>query len=377
MLVSGGSPDDPPVAVNVKLLGEPMPVSRMCFVLLILLPAIYWLSGCATVSFYQQAALGQSRLMLKRQSVDELLATNDIDTSLRVQLELAKEILRFAADQGLPAQGVYESYVETGQPYVIWNVFAAEPFSLALKSSCFPIAGCVSYRGYFNKADALEYGAQLKAQGYDVYVGGVTAYSTLGWFEDPLLDTFLFQPGERLAALLFHELAHRIRYIPGDTRFNESFATAIEYFVLHDWLIKQDRLDLLDRFMESQARQRSVIQLINQTRDALRLVYANDGNEPELVIAQRKAEVIDRLVIDYKVLHDSWEEGEEYAWWMSQEINNAKLETVADYHEWVPVFTRILSSEGIAGLVRKAEALAPLSNEIRESELQKMQMDLP
>lgn len=130
MLVSGGSPDDPPVAVNVKLLGEPMPVSRMCFVLLILLPAIYWLSGCATVSFYQQAALGQSRLMLKRQSVDELLATNDIDTSLRVQLELAKEILRFAADQGLPAQGVYESYVETGQPYVIWNVFAAEPFPL-------------------------------------------------------------------------------------------------------------------------------------------------------------------------------------------------------------------------------------------------------
>jgi predicted aminopeptidase len=243
-------------------------------------------SGCETLQFYHQAATGQVSLLWRRTPTDELLQSK-IDPVLRDRIEIADQILGFASEIGLPVSGAYLSYVATGEPYVVWNVFAAKPYELALKTSCFPVAGCVTYRGYFKRVDAERYAKHLENKGYEVYVGGVAAYSTLGWFNDPLLDTFLFRSDEQLAALLFHELAHQVIYIKDDTRFNESLATTIELYALEQWLLARGESHRFDRYRLSLARRDSVIELIMLARSRLAVLYDSGISVAELEVKKQ------------------------------------------------------------------------------------------
>ena len=333
---------------------------------LIMLCMLALVSGCESLQFYHQAARGQATLWWSRTPTDELLQSK-IDPSLRDRIETTGEILAFASKIGLPVSGAYQNYVETGEPYVVWNVFAAKPYELALKTSCFPIAGCVTYRGYFKRADADRYATRLEDKGYEVYVGGVAAYSTLGWFNDPLLDTFLFRSDEQLAALLFHELAHRVVYVKDDTRFNESLATTIELYVLEQWLLTRGESHRFDRYRLSLARRNSVIELIMMARNRLEVLY--DSGLPVAEMEVKKQSIFQGMRDAYFRLRETWTGGEEFYRWMQGPMSNAKLETVADYNEWVPLLTAKLDRLGFEQFKSELSRLASLSHSEREAEL--------
>ena len=304
--------------------------------------------------------------MLERRSVASLLASDDTDPALHYRLELSADILDHARRAGLPVGDAYQSYVETGETFVIWNVFAAPPFELSLKQHCFPIAGCVSYRGFFHQADARQYAAHLSEDGYEVFVGGVRAYSTLGWFDDPLLDTYLFLPEEQLAALLFHETAHRLAYAPGDTRFNESLATTVERYLLESWLREhggQDAGSGYERYLAQEKRHGQVVELIDGVRERLRAVYAADLSIDEMTT--QKAELLAQMQSDYASLSASWDEPRPFAGWMKGPINNARLETVADYHQWVAGMSRYLQTHGFERFKTELKRLEQLDSEAR------------
>ena len=328
------------------------------------------LTGCETIAFYQQAIVGQSRLVLKRSAVESLIKAGGTDPELRYRLQLSRDAVTFASTLGLPSGKAFDSYVQTDQQFVVWNVFAAPALELRLETSCFPVAGCVSYRGYFKREDAEKRAALLGKQGYDVYVRGVAAYSTLGWFNDPMLDTFLFQEEEYLVALLFHELAHRMVYVKGDTRFNESFATTVERFALREWIISRGNRTSFDEYIASLSRRHSVIELINETRRRLHDLYASDKLKSRKLTI--KSELIKQLAENYKGLKGQWMEGNEFSRWMSGEINNAKLETVADYNSWVPVMKTYLITHGMEAFALEMKRLASLQERERFSALSAM-----
>ncbi|NJN52888.1 MAG: aminopeptidase [Gammaproteobacteria bacterium] len=213
-----------------------MRIERACCALLILL------AGCETVSFYQQAAKGQMQLASQGRSVADLIAADDTDHRLRRQLVEISAVLGFAqASLGLPVGGRYEEYVALDRPYVMWNLFAAPEFSTRGHEWCYPIAGCATYRGYFDRPHADRIARRLRARTFDVAVLGVPAYSTLGWFDDPLLSTFVGWPDAAVAALLIHELSHSRNFVAGDATFNESYATFVEFEGLRAWLASRGR----------------------------------------------------------------------------------------------------------------------------------------
>ena len=337
---------------------------------MIVLALVTLLTGCETIRFYQQAIAGQGQLLLDREAVESLMVAPETHPTLRYRLQLARDVIAFAGAAGLPVAEAYGSYVETGRRFVVWNVFAAPTLELSLKASCFPVAGCVSYRGYFNRKDAKRQATLLRQQGYDVHVGGVTAYSTLGWFDDPLLDTFLFLDEEYLAALLFHELAHRIVYVKGDTLFNESLATSVEQVVSRDWLITRGDQARFERYLASESRRQSVLGLINETRGQLRELYSSDCAEIDKL--RRKSELIGQLVENYGILAGQWVEGDEFSHWMSGEINNAKLGTIADYNSRVPVMSAYLTTYGLEAFALEMKRLASLPEPERTSILESM-----
>jgi predicted aminopeptidase len=235
---------------------------RFLFLLLLLLVA-----GCDTLSYYSQAIGGQVEILHAARPIDDWLADPNTPTPLRSRLELARRIRRFAsAELALPENRSYTSYAELGRPYVVWNVFAAPEFSVEPKKECFPFTGCVSYRGFFSEEDARKHARALTAQGYDVHVGGVVAYSTLGWFDDPLLSTFIREPDAQLARLIFHELAHQVVYARDDTAFNESFAVAVEEEGVKRWLDAEGRGAELEAFHAAQARRQKFAAEVKETR---------------------------------------------------------------------------------------------------------------
>ena len=210
--------------------------------------------------------------MQSARPVDALLADKATPQPLRERLELARSIRDYASRElKLPDNGSYRSYAELGRPFAVWNVVAAPEFSLEPRQSCFPVAGCVSYRGFFAQADAERHAAQLRAQGYDVHVYGVAAYSTLGRFDDPLLSTFIRYADSELARLLFHELAHQVAYVQDDSTFNESFAVTVEREGVRRWLLATGRG--LAGWLEAEERNRQLVAEIQQTRARLEQLY--------------------------------------------------------------------------------------------------------
>ncbi len=319
-------------------------MKRSLLVSALLLPL---LAACAvSPSYYWQAAGGQFELWHESRPISELLADPETAPDLRDKLQLAAAIRHFASRElGLPDNASFRSYAGLSRNYVVWNVFAASPLSMRAQEWCVPIAGCVSYLGFFSEAEARSHAEKLRAEGYDVHVGGVPAYSTLGWFSDPMLSTFIQWPETELARLIFHELAHQIVYVKDDSEFNESFATAVEEAGVRRWLAQPGKASLVAGFEAMQAVRADFSELVLRYRNELEVIYANQASDPEKLAAKREA--IARLRRDYARLKaERWNGFAGYDRWFSQDINNATLASVGLYKRWVPAFSELLARDG-------------------------------
>src|SRR6185295_9567668 len=262
--------------------------------LFLAIAAAMLLTGCETLAYYLQAVGGQLELMARAQPVGTLIADPATPQPLRERLALARSIRDYASRElGLPDNGSYRSYADLGRAYVVWNVVAAPEFGLAPVESCFPVAGCVPYRGFFALEDAERHAARLRSAGNDVNVRGVPAYSTLGRFDDPLLNTFIRNPDADLARLIFHELSHQVLYVKGDSTFNESFAVAVERAGVRRWLAATGRSAAMQAFLETQERGARFLSLLEQARTRLKALYAMPL--PPEVMRERKREAFAEL----------------------------------------------------------------------------------
>lgn len=321
------------------------------------------LSGCASMSldvgYYWQSISGHLAVMRAGRPIDELIAEPTADARLRERLELVRSIRRFAARElGLPDNGSYTRYAALDRPFVLWNIFATPELSLKLLNWCFPVAGCISYRGYYARDEADAFAARLRAQGYEVYVGGVPAYSTLGWFDDPVLSTFIHYGEGELARLIFHELAHQVLYVPGDSTFNESFATAVEQAGVQRWLAQTNDPAKIDAYRAYERRRADFLALLQRHRAELERVY--EGSQPDDEKRRSKAAVFASLQEQYQQLRSSWGGFSGYDRWFAQRPGNPHLASIATYTDAVPGFARLLEEQG-ADLPRFFEAARALS----------------
>ena len=330
------------------------------------------LSGCEMAAYYLQAAGGHLSLVASTQPVARVIADPATPAPLRERLEAATRIRDFASRElALPDNGSYRGYADLGRPYAVWNVVAAPEFSLAPVQSCFPVAGCVSYRGWYAKAAAERHATRLRAEGHDVVVQGVPAYSTLGWFDDPLLSTFIHAPDVELARLVFHELAHQVAYARDDSTFNESFAVAVEREGLRRWLRASGREAELARLAEAERRAVEFAALMGGARTRLAALYRS-RLAPE-TMRQRKREAFEALVRDYEVLkHGRWGGFAGYdRFLLETPPNNALLALFATYTQQVGSFERLLAQEhgDLARFYAQVQSLARLPRAERDARL--------
>jgi predicted aminopeptidase len=328
--------------------------------------------GCSP-AYLMQAAAGQLEIVGTRRPVAEVLTDPATSPELRRKIESADAALRFAhRELSLPDNGSYREYADLDRPYAVWNVFAAPEFSLSLQTWCFPVAGCVAYRGYFEEQPARDFGAGLVARGADVHVGGAVAYSTLGFFRDPLLSSVVRLPDLALAGLIFHELAHQQLYVPGDTLFNEGFATLVEQEGMIRWLEARGDRDGLCRFLESLERERDVNRLLADTRVRLAAIYAADA--PDADRRSAKAAEIERLRARYRQLRADWPGPPYFDSWFVDTINNARLGAAAAYDQLVGTLRVVLESEGgdLPAFYRRAARLGRLDAADRAGVLRKI-----
>lgn len=298
-------------------------------------------TGCTSISYYAQSLGGHVQIMAARKNVGKLIDGPSTPGALRARLTSASAIRRFAIDElGLPDNNSYRSYVDIHRDAVTWAVFAAPQFSLTPITWCFPVFGCVPYRGYFSPKSAAESAAELKAQGLDVYISGVTAYSTLGWSSDPLLSTMLRQDDTYLASTVFHELAHQRLYVDGDSAFNEAFAVAVETTGTRKWLRAAGDRAGLRRYETDRKRSADFLGLVSKTREELAQVYGSPRAAEQMAAA--KAAAIEKLRTRYRQMRDRrWAGYRGYDAWFDAPINNAKLAATSVYGEQVPAFLRL------------------------------------
>ncbi|WP_011299144.1 aminopeptidase [Cupriavidus necator] len=304
-------------------------------------------AGCDTLGYYYQSIGGHLGVMAQAQALDDAIARAQAsnDTRLAQRLGLARQIRDYASRElKLPDNGSYRRYANLHRPYVVWSVFATPELSMALHKWCFPIVGCISYRGYYAQGDAEQYAAGLRREGLETYVAGIPAYSTLGYFDDPLLNTFLYLPEGELARMIFHELAHQVVYVRNDTPFNESFATAVEMAGVERWLRDEASEDARASYRQYDNRRKQFRALLLDTRDRLDAMYRSGADDD----AKRrgKNEIFDSLRHQYAALRTEWGGYSGYDRWFDQPLTNAHLAAVATYQQWVPAFSALLDSVG-------------------------------
>jgi len=312
---------------------------------LLTLPAVFALLTACSTPYLMQAASGEYHVLHERVPIDTVIADPHTSPAVRAHLEQVRAARDFASRElGLPDNDSFRSYADIGRSFVVWNVVAAPEFSLVPKHWCFPVAGCVAYRGYFHEQSARDFALELETQGFDVAIDGVPAYSTLGKFADPVLSSMLRYGDDDLAATIFHELAHQLLYVRDDSAFNEAFATTVEDVGLERWLAHQGAPARMQAFREAQRREQELVSLLASTRARLKQLYASQRPRPETVV--KKAEVFTQLTADIRALERR--DGVSvplYDEWIAQGLNNARLASVATYFDCVPGFLRLLHEQ--------------------------------
>jgi len=323
------------------------------------------LAGC----FYWQAIGGQLELLRKRTPIEKLLADPDVDPKLKASLASVADIRRFASEElGLPDNDSYTSYVDLGRPYVVWNVVATPEFAVEPKRWCFPFVGCVGYRGFFDRGDAEKFAAGLAREGLDTYSGGSTAYSTLGYFADPVLSTMVGGGDQYVASLLFHELTHQKLYVKDDSEFSEALATVIEEYGTEKWLSAHGSADALELYRRRLEYRSDFAELIGVQQARLRVVFAAGGTVDDKRAA--KARAYDAMRADYTVMKARWGGVTDYDAWFASPLNNATLAAVATYRRWVPAMRARLDEVGLTAFYGEMTALSKLSVAERAARLQ-------
>jgi predicted aminopeptidase len=325
---------------------------------------------CSAGCYLLQSVQGQLALMSKREPINFVIDQPSTAPALRAQLEAIAAIRDFASRElGLPDNGSYRSYADLGRPYVVWNVVAAAEFSVDAKQWCYPIVGCVAYRGYFAERKARRFAQALRGRGFDVAVGGVAAYSTLGHFNDPVLNTMMGWNDVELAAIIFHELTHQLLYVKNDSSFNEALATTIEEEGVRRWLLAQGREADLASHRVRQEHYAKVIELLSATRTELRAVYSS-ALEPSLKREKKRA-AFTAMRASFARLKAGWGGHAPFETWFDGDLNNAHLASVATYFACVPGFERELEAAGgnLTAFYSRVRALAKLDQSERDARL--------
>jgi len=297
-------------------------------------------SACSSLGYYAHVARGQAGLLLHRKAVADVIADPHTDAKLRTRLEETQAARAFASDHlDLPRNRSYTSYVELHRPYVTWNVFAAPEFAVEPVTHCFPFAGCVAYQGYFERVRAEREAARLSALGNDTQIEGAVAYSTLGWFADPILSSMLRWSDDELDSTIFHELAHQKLYVKDDTAFNESYASFVAEQGLREWRASRGSAPPAD---DERARDDAFTALVLDLRERLRQVYARASSNE--VKRDAKAEEIAAFRARYAQLRDgAWHGDRRYDSWVGAPINNASLLPFGLYDRWIAAFARVFA----------------------------------
>jgi predicted aminopeptidase len=331
---------------------------------------LVFVSGCSSVGYYAQAVSGHLEVMWLAVPIEERLHETGTPAPLREKLEHVLAIRDFASRElALPDNDSYRRYADLGRPFVLWNVFAAPEFSVTPVQSCFPIAGCVSYRGFYSEEGAQRHAAELAQQGDDVYVGGVSAYSTLGWFSDPVLSTFIQYPEPEIARILFHELAHQEVYIKGDTVFNESFAATVEEEGLRRWLEREGTPEQRVAYAESRRRRAEFAALVLKYRAQLADFYARPISTEEK--REGKRHLFAEMNDEYGALKASWGGFAGFDRLLARGVNNAFLVSIASYSELVPAFRTLLAQKksDLPAFYQAVRDLAKLEKAERDARL--------
>ena len=328
-------------------------------------------SGCSSIGYYHQAASGHLSLMMSTSPIEEWLAAPDTRPSLRTKLQLAQQARQFAQNSlKLPVGDAFSDYTELERPWVLVNLVAVPEFSLKPHQWCYPLIGCQAYRGYYDLEDARSEAGHFADDGYDIFIGGVTAYSTLGWFDDPLHTGFTRLSDARMVALMFHELAHQVVYISEDTAFNESFATAVELEGLRVWLQQRGDTSGYEQALQRLRQRNQTLGLVEQVTGKLRRLYSRHGTLPEIEMRQQKAAIFDQLQKEYRALSADWEHPGPLGS-APDTLNNANLALFRQYNQHVPGFRQLFreSNQAFDRFYEAARTLSELNAEQREARL--------
>jgi predicted aminopeptidase len=331
-------------------------------------------SGCANIGYYLQSVNGQLDIWRRERPIREVIADPGTPAPLKKKLAQVLEIRRFAsAELDLPHTDSYTLYADLERAYVVWNVFAAPEFSMHPVQWCFPFAGCVNYRGYFSRTDAEHFAAGLAAQGDEIFIGGIPAYSTLGWFADPVLNTFIHYSDYRIAQLIFHELAHQKVYASGDSMFNESFAVVVEQEGVRRWLESHGTAQEKANYDREQQYREDFIGLVQAYHDRLSALYDSGGFSAD-TMRERKNQTLDEMMRDYERLKTRWGGYKGYDRWFERRPNNAQIASVAIYTKLVPGFRGLLRQHRgeLPPFYAAVKVLASLTKEERTDRLERL-----
>jgi predicted aminopeptidase len=331
-------------------------------------------AGCSTVDYYAQSIQGHLAVMEAARPISEVIADPQAPPPLKQRLERAQQIRRYASAQlALPDNRSYTEYADLKRPYVVWNVFATPELSMQLKQWCYPIVGCAGYRGYFERDAADQAASGLRAGGYEVHISGVPAYSTLGWLPDPLLNTFIGGTEGQLAGLVFHELAHQVVFVGGDTTFNESFATTVEREGVRRWLESNGNEASRQAYAEFAQRRAQFVQMLLKYRRLLQQNFAGDATEA--MKRERKQQLFAELKQEYAQLKASWGGFSGYDRFFAQDLTNAHLAAVGAYNDLVPAFDALLAQSGgdFPSFYVEVKRIAALPKRERDGALQRLQ----
>lgn len=334
------------------------------------------LSSCADIGYYARATQGHFDILRARQPIPSLLCSDDTSPELRKSLQRVMDIRDFASRElKLPDNGSYRCYSDIKRPHVVWNVVATPEFALKPMTWCFPVAGCVSYRGFYSREEASAFADNLRGKGYDVYLYGVSAYSTLGWFDDPVLNTFLDRPEPDLAGLIFHELAHQRLYVKNDSAFNEGFAKTVELEGVTRWLDQHGGEEAVEGYLEEKRREEEWVDLIAKVQTKLKSLYASFTGEDEK--RSGKERIFQEMREDYVRLKESWGGYTGYDRWFARDLNNAKLASIDTYRSFVPAFRRLLQNANgdMAAFYRETQNVGRLPGDQRVARMETLRSE--